>query len=368
MQRDLFIDRLRVLLTAMVVFHHSAVTYGASGGWFYREVPVSAGPSSLLLTFFSATNQAYFMGFFFLLAGYYTPRSLERKGTARYLLDRLWRLGLPLLGFGLALGPITIWLAQLPKGHSLFEIARYLWQRRQFEIGPLWFAEALILFALGYCGWRAARGVRTLKLRPVPRDRVWLASAIAIGAAAFAIRQLVPVGKNVFGMQLGFFASYVFLFGVGISAARQDWLRLLDRRQARRWMAVSAIAVPLLPVTIVASRAAQSNYGNFVGGFSVTTAMYAFWEPFVAFGIIAWLLVWFRENGNQPSAGWSWMARRAYTVYIIHPPVLVGISMMLRSWGAPALVKFAAAGSISVAACWVFADLLLRLPGVRHVV
>ena len=67
--RDLYIDRLRTVMTALVVIFHAAITYGGSGGWFYHEVQSSGSPSSLLLTLFCGTNQAYFMGFFFLLAG-----------------------------------------------------------------------------------------------------------------------------------------------------------------------------------------------------------------------------------------------------------------------------------------------------------
>jgi 5S rRNA maturation endonuclease (ribonuclease M5) len=92
-QREPYIDRLRTALTALVVVFHAAITYGASGAWFYHEVEASLKPSSLLLTLFCATNQAYFMGFFFLLAGYFTPGSLERKGCARFPLDRCLRLG-----------------------------------------------------------------------------------------------------------------------------------------------------------------------------------------------------------------------------------------------------------------------------------
>ena len=50
-----------------------------------QRVETSGSASSLILTMFCATNQAYFMGFFFLLAGYFTPPSLERKGYARFL-------------------------------------------------------------------------------------------------------------------------------------------------------------------------------------------------------------------------------------------------------------------------------------------
>ena len=31
-----YLDNLKVLLTALVVMHHSFVTYGAPGGWYYK--------------------------------------------------------------------------------------------------------------------------------------------------------------------------------------------------------------------------------------------------------------------------------------------------------------------------------------------
>jgi peptidoglycan/LPS O-acetylase OafA/YrhL len=88
----------------------------------------------------------------------------------------------------------------------------------------------------------------------------------------------------------------------------------------------------------------------------------------VAWGLIAaWLLV-FRKHMNQPSAFWTWLNRRAYAVYIIHPPVLVGIALLLHGWAAPPLVKFAVVGLLSSAATWLASDPLVRMPGVRRVV
>ena len=88
----------------------------------------------------------------------------------------------------------------------------------------------------------------------------------------------------------------------------------------------------------------------------------------MAWGLIAaWLLV-FRKYMNRASAFWSWLNRRAYGVYIIHPPVLVGVSLLLHQWAAPALIKFSIAGILACVVCWIVADPLVRLPGLRRVV
>jgi fucose 4-O-acetylase-like acetyltransferase len=372
-QRDLYIDRLRTGLTALVILHHTSITYGAPGGWYWNEIKPSGAPSSLLLTLFVATNQAYFMGFFFLLAGYFTPPSLERKGYGRFIADRFLRLGLPLLVFIFTLGPLTEAMVTYAQGKGFWPTLHYLWQHSVIGNGPLWFVQALLVFSLAYCAWRRLFGSplngseRTPQ--PVPAAHWWLLSALATGVVALAIRQFVPTGVNIWGLQLGYFASYIVLFAAGIAAWRYDWLRQLDWKTARVGIVAALLAWPAMPVGIAVARALNgAGKSNFGGGLSWTAILYALWEPFVAWGLIAaWLLV-FRARMNQPSGVWSWLGRRAYAVYIIHPVVVVDISLLLHGWVAPALVKWGVVGTLACIGCWLAADPLVRLPGVRRVV
>jgi peptidoglycan/LPS O-acetylase OafA/YrhL len=372
-ERDFYIDRLRTVMTALVLFHHTAITYGAAGGWFYNELYPSAAPSSLLLTLFCATNQAYFMGFFFLLAGYFTPASLERKGYPAFLRDRFLRLGLPLLAFIFALGPLTAAMVAAYEGRGFWRVFPYLWNHAIIINGPLWFAQALLMFCIGYCAWRATLGTSlTQSARtpsPVPSYSKWLLSAIIVGAISLAIRQFVPVGKNVIGLQLGYFAPYIFLFAIGIAAWHYDWLRQFQWKNARPWIITLLGAWFLLPVSIVvAMRVFGPGKANFGGGLTWPAIFYAFWDPFVACGFISAWLLFARAHMNKPSQFWSWLNRRAYAVYIIHPVVLVGISLLLHPWVAPALIKFAVTGTLACIATWMIADPLVRIPGVRRVV
>ena len=168
-QRELYIDRLRSVMTALVILHHTAITYGASGGWFYNELKPSGSASSSLLTMFCATNQAYFMGFFFLLAGYFTPGSLERKGYSRFLCDRFLRLGVPLLLFIILLGPLTAAIVNAAQGGSFWGTFAWLWHHQRIINGPMWFAQALLMFTLDYCAWRAAAGAQLTQTDRSPR-------------------------------------------------------------------------------------------------------------------------------------------------------------------------------------------------------
>jgi hypothetical protein len=192
---------------------------------------------------------------------------------------------------------------------------------------------------------------------------------LGVAAAAVAIRQVVPVGLNVFGLQIGYFASYIFLFAIGIAAWRHDWLRQLSWKDTWPWIVALVVAWPLMPVSIaLAIKWYGPGKSNFSGGTSWPAILYACWEPFVAWGMIAaWILI-FRERMNEPSAFWAWLNRRAYAVYILHPPVLVGVALLLHGWVAPDLAKFAVTGLAACVACWLLSDPLVRLPGIRRVV
>ena len=366
-QRDLYIDRLRSVMTVLVILHHTAITYGAIGGWFWHEVEPSRTPSGILLVLFCTTNQAYFMGFFFLLAGYFTPASLDRKGYGKFILDRLIRLGIPILAFGLVLGPLTAAIVNCAVGDGFWPVFAALWHRKEFISGPLWFAEALLAFSFFSVLVRRVigpqpRGAETAKpaVSPVPSWLAWFVGAVMVGATALGLRQVFPIGTSLYG----YWAMYVFLYIVGTRAQRGNWLAQLTWKQAWPWVVTTVLVWPTLPL----GWALSSGHVNFDTGFSWGAILYAFWEPFIAWGLIAaWLLV-FRAHMNKPSAFWDWMNRRAYAVYIIHPPVLVGVALLLHGWVAPALVKFGVVGMLACVATWVLADPLVRLPGVRRVV
>jgi hypothetical protein len=303
-QRDFYIDRPRVVLTGLVLFHHTAITYGAIGGWFWHELQPSRTPSSILLILFCTTNQAWFMGCFFLFAGYYTPAALDRKGYGRFILDRLIRLGIPILTFGLLLGPLTEALVTYAHGDGFWPTFVALWHRKEFNVGPLWFAEALLIFSLVYVlririagpqpgNHGAAKPTPSL----VPGWQAWLLCAVLVGAGALALRQPFPIGTSLFG----YWSIYVVLFVVGIRANPRNWFAQLTWKQARPWIITACVVWPTLPLAWMLAKGAA----NFNTGFSWAAFLYAFWEPFIAWGIIAALLLWFRVHLNQPSATWS---------------------------------------------------------------
>ena len=363
-QRNQGIDHIRVGLTALVIFHHTAIVYGGSGGWFWRAEPDGSNP---LLVVFNAVNQAYFMGFFFLLAGYFTPQAYEKKGSGRFLQDRLVRLGIPLAVFFLLLHPLTVAIVRTRDGHPLLEGWWQMIVARDFGPGPLWFAEALLIFALAYVGWREAlkRSARpAFSLAALPGNAILAIAAVMIGIVSFLIRLVVPIGHEVAGLQLGYFAPYVFLFAAGCAASRSGLLESIDIRQARLWMRVSVVSGLLLLVLFVT----RGDAGGFEGGWTLNAFLYALWDPVFAWGVILGLLWGAPRWWPRQTPLGAWLGRGAFGAYIVHPPILVAISLALAASGLPPLLKFAAVGLAATVASFSVSAILRAIPGVRSVI
>jgi peptidoglycan/LPS O-acetylase OafA/YrhL len=363
------IDALRAAVTLLVVFHHAAITYGAIGGWYYKEIEPSASPSSLLLILFCTINQAWFMGLFFLLAGYFTPPAYDRHGAVGFIRERVIRLGVPLLVYFLLLHPLTEALAQTAKGRSFAKVFAYLWTHGRFEPGPLWFAEALLIFAAVWLIWRLVRKPAAVAgAQPFASNRTLLAAALLTGLSAFLLRLVWPVGVNVAFLQLGYFASYIALYVAGCAAASGKWLERIPQASTRQWVRIAWIACPIFPLAGFLDMQFHLVPGRAEGGLNPQAVLYAFWEPLVALGFILGLLAFFQRRFAVLSGPWTNLARRAFLIYIIHPPILVGVALAWRDIAAPALLKFLVTGSIACALCYLAAGLLLRAPVIARIV
>lgn len=366
--RNSGLDAFRAVMTLLVLFHHTAITYGGAGSWYYREIQPDGSATSTALLFFCAINQAYFMGVFFLLAGYFTPASLDRKGPLRFLSERLLRLGLPLLIYGFVIGPATIALARTSEGKPFMETFTSLWERGAFEPGPMWFVEALLILALAAAIAHARVGRGDRREQPFPSNTTLAIAALATGAAAFVIRLWWPTGTNILGLQFGYFASYIVLFVVGCMAAAPRWLESVPEAAMARWRTIMWCALPVLPLFALLGDHVDLLRGKPEGGWSIPAIAYAFWEPLVAWGLILTLLVVFQQYFDHMNRNWRTLTERAYAIYIIHPPVLVAIAMQLRGVQAPALIKFVAVGTLGCLACFYLAGLLRRIPGATRVI
>jgi glucan biosynthesis protein C len=376
-RRLFFIDNLRTVLIILVVLWHMAITYGASGYWPYREVGQPDDLTALVFTLFGAVNGPFVLAFFYMIAGYFTPRSYDRRGPVSFFKGRLLRLGIPLLFYIIVFDPLIYYAISINVwgfGGSLWEyLGRHFKGYHGLGVGPLWFAEALLIFGIIYGLWRLVAGAAPdppQRDGQPPGNLAIAAFALAVGVVTFVMRIWLPVGwiYRPLGLPLSLFPQYIALFAVGLVAYRRNWLLGIPQAMGKLWVGTAAIfIVVLLPTVFVLGGALEGNDAAFMGGLHWQSFAYAVWEQFVCVGMVLGLLVWFRRRWDHQGPLARAMSASTYTVYFIHAPVLVFLALALRGISLYPLVKFALVAPVAVFLCFFIGHYLRKLPLARNI-
>lgn len=373
-----FVDHLRAALVILVVLHHLAIVYGEGISFWYVDPPKSAESlTGFALVLFVLFNQAWFMGALFLLAGYFTPGSFDRKGTGSFLKARLIRLGIPLLIWIFVFNPfsnIGLFLEPAIRVAEPLTWQNY-WQLYPsfIGLGVAWFLALLLIFNFGYAGWRWLTKNRTSASKNEYEPPSYLGIGIFILGLAlvtYLVRIMVPIGKSVLDFPtLAYLPQYLSFFIVGAIAYRRDWFRTVTDRMGKIGFVTAVVATLLLfPIPLLGILGGTM---RFLGNGSWPSAVYALWDSAFAVGLCLAGITFFRRYFNGKSQLGSFLSQQSYAVYVIHSPIIVVLAyafyLVAASWGIGPLLKFVLATIVIVPICFIVAYLIRKIPGVSRV-
>ncbi len=366
-----YIDHLKVILTVLVILHHTFITYGAPGGWYYMQKTTQQG-ALIPMTLFVAVNQAFFMGFFFFLSAYFIRPSYEKKGAAKFVKDRLLRLGIPLIFYSFFLGPVMNYLVYyFGKGHRITFIQFLSGYDDWIDFGVLWFVAALLLFTLLYVAWRQIDKSKDDKVAKTLSIGKIIIFALALGFISFLVRLVFPVGwvLQPIGFQLGHFTQYVALFIAGILASKHNWLGTITYKQGKRAALIAFLLVIIIfPLFYVLLTTLKFPSNWFSGGLHWPALMYAMWEQLTGIAIIVALIGIGKQSLNRESALWSKLSRSTFAVYIFHPLVVISLSLILSNWHIEPAFKLLIVAPLAVIGSFLLASVIVLTPGVKRII
>ncbi|MFX1288542.1 MAG: acyltransferase family protein [Promethearchaeota archaeon] len=382
--RLFFLDNLKVLFTILVIFQHVRVTYGGMGGWYYIE----AAPTDLAsIVFFTALSsigglfQASLMGLFFLMGGYFTPKSYDRKGTSSFWKERLLRLGIPLLIYIFIINPILVYIPYVlgvqnygtfrtPQGSFLDYYASHFqsleaFTRFVFSTGPMWFLWVLLIFTLVYTLWRQITKIGSVHRRipaefKIPNYFYLLLLAICLGVITFLVRLISPIDRFPYGIPLGFFFLYLMMFSVGIIALRYNWIEMMRRYHVKVWGITILAAFIILNLYVALFLGFDSDLSVFLGGPNLSAFIFAVVESIICMGMIFVLMKIFHAKFNKQGKFLQNLSSSAFYMYLIHPIILVFVSLGFAFLPLLPVIKLVIVFPLAVILCYLLSHYVLE--------
>ncbi|MFW9820381.1 MAG: acyltransferase family protein [Candidatus Thorarchaeota archaeon] len=364
--RLLFLDNIKVLFSILVIFQHARVTYGGTGWWYYIEsIPVDDFSVIFFTTLSSVGGlfQASLMGLFFLLGGYFTPKSYDRKGVGSFWKERILRLGIPILVYVAIVNPIM--------AYSLSVLGIYPWTLPGSLLGfitfwgPMWFLIVLILFTAGYTLWRQITKIAFLqrnipKAFPIPKYAYLLLFAIGLGVLTFLLRIVSPIDQSLLGLPISFIILYLMMFSVGIIAFRYGWIEKMRKKHVKVWAIIIVITFIFFFLYTAFVVGLDADLSVFMGGFNFHALFFAIVESIISMGMIFVLIKIFYAKFNKQGKILQNLSSSAFYIYLIHPPVLILISLGFANFSIVPAIKLLIIFPLTVIVCYLLSHFVLE--------
>lgn len=382
--RLLFLDNIKVLFTILVIFQHARVTYNGDGWWYYIE-PYKEDLVSVIffltMTSIGGFLQASLLGLFFLMGGYFTPKSYDRKGALSFWKERLRRLGIPLLLYSVIINPIMFYAlaaygiepwSSNPRMQgsfldyyssnfeSLESFIRFL-----TDYGPMWFLFVLLILTAVYTLWRQITRSTSVqqyipKEFPIPRYIYLLLFAFALGLVTYLVRISFSIDNRPLGIPIGFLFQYLMMFAVGVIAFRYNWFEKMTRDHVKTWSITMAAAFVLVYLYGFIFLGFDADFSVFMGGSSMAALVWAMAESIVCVAMIFVLIPIFYMKYNHQGTLMRNLSDSAFQMYLFHPPILVLVSLAFASIPLIPIVKFAIVFPLTVLLCYVLSHFVIR--------
>jgi peptidoglycan/LPS O-acetylase OafA/YrhL len=383
------IGYLRGFIVALVVAHHSALAYHpfappppaslvAQPRW-WTAFPVVDPARWSSLTAFVAFNDVFFMSLMFFLSGLFFWHGLKRKGSARFLRDRLLRLGLPFIVAAAIFAPIAYYPSylQIP-GHSG---AAGFWQQwralGQWPAGPAWFVWvllafdciAMLLFAIVPGGGDAlGRMTARISRRPV----VFFATLVAVSALVYIPMALVftPGAWTAFGpfaFQTSRILHYFvyFLIAIGVGALGLDrGLLAPDGKLAKRWPLWTTAALVVFVATSIIAIATLTSHAHSQAWAIASDAGFVLSCAATSFAFLALFL----RFAKSRSTWFDSLSANSYAIYLVHYMFVSWLQYALLPASLPGYAKFTIVLAGALGLSWATAAAIRRIPAIARIV
>jgi surface polysaccharide O-acyltransferase-like enzyme len=302
------------------------------------------------------------MPLMFLISGLFTLSSLERKGSLRFFVDRLQRLGLPFLIASVSVMPLAYWPSRLlaaPQPRPPYWLAFFT--SDTWPAGPAWFLWTLLAFSAVFALVYQFMPLVAAKIRHRPTIFIFFLVTVL---SYLPLRSSVPVNAwmslgGPFDVQTSRIGLYFAYFALGTALGSSPQWQIMGWPKHWGYLLLLGVLSYLIHILIPQGGAftgLSSRLSDMIIGtaFAVSCA-----------GTSLGLLGAFRQFVHKRRSLLDSFTANAYGIYIIHYVFITWLQFLLRPVSWPAWIKFIIVFTLGIGMSWGATMLIRRIPAVR---
>lgn len=370
MPRRYDIDALRALAFALLILYHWGMLYVADWGWHLKSPHLSEA-LQLPMLFVNRWR----MDLIFLISGLSVHFLLRGSSLGRFLLQRSWRLLLPLTFGCLAIVPIQPYAQGVANGLVEPGFVEFLLRYYRFQPWPagafdgweygftwnhLWYLAYLWVYTLVFAAvlplFRNRAGRRAHAA--LARLRGWKLMVLPALPLALGSILLQPhfeeTGDLIHDWYRHAIYFSVFLYGYWLGNEAGLWQELRRLRRRSLGWALALFAAYLAMIRLLPEEVPDG-------------VQYAIWivRSLYIWSAICAILGWSHHLLNRPFRWLPWATEAVYPWYVLHQSLIVLIAywVLPLKFGAVAEPAIVLVGT--VLGCWVLHEAIRRLPWLR---
>ena len=365
-QRLYFVDHLRAVIILLVIVLHTSMTYMAyPPEWWYVIEPENSLAFTGLVLLLDVPN----MPALFFIAGFFVYTSLAKAGAARFLFQKVVRIGLPWLTGVVFLAPAVTYLIPLTRGTARPYLQFWLtdFWGPYYQQAVYWFLGFLLLlfglFAFFINSDPRWQHIERRTVLPTPKLFVQFLAVMILWF--FSCSVAIPTDTWSNFLKLLVFQPvrvfiYVGYFALGVYADRNGWLRENGYLPAlHNWVPLALGSGIFYLIFRI--------YWSWGTSLATLLLHAALFNVFCLSALMMGLAV-FQRFFNRPSRPWTSLARNTFAIYYVHPLVLYPAAYAALSFQLPIFFEAALLMVLTAILAWGFSALVLtRWPLLRDI-
>jgi len=358
-RRMYFFDNLKVFIILLMVVFHIAMGYTT---WDLKWWWVNDIKKDSFFDLFVLETDVYIMPIMFMIAGYFAAVVLVKKDIALFWKEKIQRIVLPWIGGVIFIAPLVGYSVVFSRTDTPPSYL-YFWTNvfiDYYHQAAFWFLGVLTLFFILLTIAYQMNSSYFKKSSQIDSPSAWFFPLFAlltavpffVGNLFFWNDEWVNV-KYILVLQPVRIGLYLCYFALGIYAWKKSWFTQGGYNPRLLPWGISAVimlfvflayrvAFTLVPVTTAMIKA----------GHALTFAVFCLTASFA-------LIALFQKFVNSDAYLWRRFAANSYTIYFIHPCVVIPLAYFVQKLDLNIWVKYLGVSISTVVLCFLISEYVI---------